>query len=333
MPARSSNPDTCFIEPFLEMMAAERGASANTIAAYRRDLREFTVFASQRKCSLTDIARKDVEAFLSGLGKQGALPQTVARKLSALRQLFQFLYTEHLRSDNPTATLETPKLAKRLPKTLTDGDMLALIAEAAKDSSPKGLRLSAMLELAYGAGLRVSELVSLTLAAVQVKDGGKTVETDFMLVTGKGNKERLVPLGAKAREALSKYLGVRQVFLLVDEGRRTKDKKQKSTDIRQSLSVYLFPYHRAGGHITRQQFGVMLKELAAKAGIDPEKISPHTLRHSFASHLLEGGADLRVIQELLGHSDISTTQVYTHVASSRLKRLVEEKHPLAKKKS
>jgi integrase/recombinase XerD len=167
----------------------------------------------------------------------------------------------------------------------------------------------------YGAGLRVSELVSLKLSALQLKEGQVNVQADALLITGKGNKERLVPINARSRESLTKYLGMRQVFLA--------DKKP---------SPYLFPYHRADGYVTRQQFGVMLKDLAVQCGIDPELLSPHTLRHSFASHLLEGGADLRVIQELLGHSDIATTQIYTHVAGSRLKKLVQEKHPLARRK-
>jgi integrase/recombinase XerD len=313
--ASSSNP---FIDQFLEMMAAERGAAANTIDAYRRDLRDFLGYVAKKKQTLETISRSGIESFLAGLASEGLSSQTVARKLSTIRQLFAFLYMEKLRGDNPTATLETPKLAKRLPKVLTIDDVLRLIDAAHKDASPKGLRLTAMLELMYGAGMRVSELITLKLSALQVREGGKRVTVDALLITGKGNKERLVPISSKAQIALSAYLDIRPVFLPSGE--------------KKIESPYLFPYSRAAGYITRQQYGVMLKELAISAGIDPEKISPHTLRHSFASHLLEGGADLRVIQELLGHSDISTTQVYTHVASSRLKKLVNEKHPLAKKK-
>lgn len=301
----------------MEMMAAERGASANTLDAYRRDLESFCSYTAAKKKKLGNISRAEIENFLGGLSASGMSAKSVARKLSAIRQLFQFLYTEKIRADNPTATLETPKLSRRLPKTLTGQDVAALIKNANEDSSPKGQRMSAMLELVYGAGLRVSELVSLKLSALQVKEGGKKVSVDFLLITGKGNKERIVPLGEKARAALSKYLEVRHVFI----GGGGKE-----------ISPYLFPYHRANGFITRQQFAVMLKELAVKSGIDPEKISPHTLRHSFATHLLEGGADLRVIQELLGHADIATTQVYTHVAGERLKKLVSEKHPLSRKK-
>ncbi|MFW0777997.1 MAG: site-specific tyrosine recombinase XerD [Rickettsiales bacterium] len=324
MPARSrktsavsSGEDRGFADQFLEMMAAERGAARNTLDAYRRDINEFMGYAARKKTNLSSIARSDIEKFLSSLKNSGLSAQTVARKLSAIRQLFAFLYTENLRKDNPAATLETPKLAKRLPKTLNADDIIALITAAREDESPKGLRMTAMLELMYGAGMRVSELVSLKLSALQMKEDVLRVETEFLLITGKGNKERLVPIGEQARTALSRYLEVRKVFVP-----QTKSK---------IANPWLFPYHRADGYITRQQFGVMLKELAVKAGIDSAKISPHTLRHSFASHLLEGGADLRVIQELLGHSDISTTQVYTHVAGARLKKLVKEKHPLAKK--
>lgn len=339
MQRRSSTPgspsrDYRFIEQFIEMMVAERGASGSTASAYERDLSDFLAFAERKKTSLPGVTRAQVEAFLAGLSHGGLSPQTVARKLSALRQFFQFLYSEKLRPDNPTATLETPKLPRHLPSTLTAADIAALLDAAHADESPRGLRLSAMLELMYGAGLRVSELVGLKLAALRVREGSKSVDADFLLVRGKGNKERLVPVHGKAREALSRYLEVRHIFIQ-GSGVRDQGSEKKSppiSDPRPPTSPYLFPYHRAQGYVTRQQFGVMLKELAGKAGIDPQKISPHTLRHSFASHLLEGGADLRVIQELLGHSDISTTQIYTHVAGDRLKKLVTEKHPLAKKK-
>ncbi|MDE3060431.1 MAG: site-specific tyrosine recombinase XerD [Pseudomonadota bacterium] len=318
MPRRSSarNSNSPLLDQFLEMMLAERGASANTVDAYRRDLVDFIAFLSSRKTTVQRVSRDMVEGFLKTLSRAGQSPRTAARKLSAIRQLFAFLYSEKLCDDNPAATLETPRLGRPLPKTLTVNDVAALLAAARDDTSPKGLRLQAMLELMYGAGLRVSELVSLTLAALQVKEGVHRVDADCLIIRGKGNKERLVPIHARAREALSKYMEIRHAFL---PGAR-----------HEAASAYLFPYHRAEGYITRQQFGVMLKELAVKANIDPEKLSPHTLRHSFASHLLEGGADLRVIQELLGHSDISTTQIYTHVASERLKKLVAEKHPLAK---
>lgn len=316
--ARPSAGDSRFIEQFLEMMVAERAASANTVAAYSRDLNDFSGFAREQKKTFAKLGRTDIERYLASLTRQGFSPQTSARKLSAIKQLFHFLYQEGLRSDDPAVALHTPKRAKPLPHTLTIDDMTQLITTARQDNTPAGLRLQAMLELMYGAGLRVSELVGLRMSELQVKEGSHEVRSDFIMIKGKGNKERLVPINDRARAALSAYLPVRQVFMPAAGTSGTK-----------AHSPYLFPYHRAKGFITRQQFGVMLKELALKAGIDPEKISPHTLRHSFATHLLQGGADLRVIQELLGHSDISTTQIYTHVAGDHLTKLVQEKHPLS----
>jgi integrase/recombinase XerD len=310
--AKSENHALC--DQFLEMMLAERGASANTIAAYRRDLADWLAHLQHKNQYLLTVGRDEVEKFLAQLSQAGLSAATAARKLSALRQLFQFLYQDKLRADNPTATLETPRMGRRLPKTLDLNDVRALLEAARGDETANGLRMAALLELLYGAGLRVSELVGMKLSALQLRHGSTQMEADFLLIRGKGDKERLVPVHEKARAALSRYLDVRPQFLQPKED-----------------SPYLFPYHRAQGHLTRQQFGVMLKELAIKANIDPQKLSPHTLRHSFASHLLEGGADLRVIQELLGHADISTTQIYTHVAGERLKKLVQEKHPLGKK--
>jgi len=315
--AKINSEDARLLEQFLEMMAAERGVSANTLDAYGRDLRDFLGFCALEKKRILRISKSHIELFLARLSQAQMSAPTLARKLSAIRQLFAFLYNEKLRADNPAISLDSPKLPKRLPNTLSNADITALLEAARQNDSPNGVRLQAMLELMYGSGLRVSELVSLKLSALQVQGGGKKIGVDFLIVRGKGNKERLVPMNDKACAALSSYLEVREQFL------REKEKSQKN-------SVWLFPYNRAEGYITRQQFGVMLKELAVKAGINPEKISPHTLRHSFATHLLEGGADLRVIQELLGHSDISTTQIYTQVAGERLNKLVQEHHPLAK---
>ncbi len=301
------------IEQFLEMMRAERNASANTVAAYERDLVGFREFLKTKKNTLLRVKKEGIEEYAGTLKGQGMAAPSIARKLSAARQFFRFLYTEKHRGDDPAATLDSPRLGRRLPKTLQAGGMVKLIEQARADTSPKGLRTLAMLELAYGSGLRVSELVSLKLGSVQVRADHTVAE--FLIVSGKGGKERMVPVGSSARAALKEYLGMRKVFL----------PENKS-------SIWLFPYARAKGYITRQQFGVWLKELALQSGLDPEEVSPHTLRHSFASHLLEGGADLRVIQELLGHSDIATTQIYTHVAGAHLKKLVEEKHPLSKKR-
>lgn len=317
------NDDALTLEQFLEMMVAERGASKNTLDAYRRDLRDFLGFLQHKQSTLAKAARGELEGYLQSLSQAGLSARTAARRSSSLKQLFEFLYTEKLRADNPAATLETPKLARQLPKTLQTGHMEALFAEAAKDKSLKGLRLLAMLELMYGSGLRVSELVNLKRTALQIKDGDVA---EFIMITGKGNKERMVPVGGKAREALKEYLSAQ---CLVPSAEKKIKSGHSTLGTRNAL--WLFPGAK-NKPMTRHNFALLLKALALKANLDPELISPHTLRHSFASHLLEGGADLRVIQELLGHSDISTTQIYTHVANAQLTKLVNEKHPLARKK-
>ncbi|MEK6747384.1 MAG: site-specific tyrosine recombinase XerD [Pseudomonadota bacterium] len=311
---KTNREDFLLVEQFIEMMVSERMASSGTVSAYKRDLLGFSGYCSSVGENVCKISRSSIEKYIASLNAEGVSVSTIARKLSVLRQFFTFLYTEKHRHDDPVSTIDSPKLPKRLPAVLTREDVLLLLEAARSDESAKGIRLQAMLELMYGAGLRVSELVSLKLSALQVREGRANVDADFIIVRGKGNKERMVPLHDKAKQALSHYLDVRSQFLG-----------------NQKLSPWLFPYHRAVGYITRQQFGVMLKELALKAQIDPAKFSPHTLRHSFATHLLEGGADLRVIQELLGHSDISTTQIYTHIAGDRLNKLVREHHPLGKK--
>lgn len=311
---KTNKEDDALVEQFLEMIVAERAVAADTVAAYKRDLHGFSGYCHDIGEHINKISTGSIEEFLASLSQAGISAPTIARKLSVLRQFFSFLYSEKHRPDDPAVSIDSPKLPRHLPSILGKQDVLLLLEAAREDNSARGLRLQAMLELMYGAGLRVSELVSLKLSALQVREGKTTVDVDFVIVRGKGNKERMVPLHDKARAALSRYLDVRKEFL--------GDQK---------TSLWMFPYHRAVGYITRQQFGVMLKELAVKANIDPQKFSPHTLRHSFATHLLEGGADLRVIQELLGHSDISTTQIYTHVAGERLNKLVHEHHPLARK--
>jgi integrase/recombinase XerD len=300
------------LSAFLDMLRAERNASNHTISAYQRDLADVASWLKSKKSTLLNASREELEAYLSCLHKQGMQPSSIARKRSSLKQWFGFAQSEGWRTDNPAEQLQAPKAARKLPKVMHTQAVDALLAAANEDTTPEGLRLMAMLELAYGSGMRVSELVALKLSEVFTL---KHDIRDMITIRGKGDKERLVPLGSKAKYALGNYLKVRPCFLRGG-----------------NESSYLFPYHRADGFITRQQFGVMLKELAVKVGIDPEMISPHKLRHSFASHLLEGGADLRVIQELLGHADISTTQVYTHVAIKRLREVVEQTHPLGNAK-
>ena len=294
--------DTGFlIENFLDMMAAERGAGANTLSAYRRDLLDFSGHAGLRKAT-----RDQVRSFINGLSASGLAASTQARKLSALRQFFGFLYAEGIRTDDPTQAIEAPQASRPLPKILSGDDLDRMLATAAQDTTPEGLRLTLIVEMLYGGGLRVSELAGIKLAAVQTKE-------NFIRVTGKGNKERLSPLNVQARAALDAYLAVRDEFV------PRHDKTNR----------YLFASRGEDGYLTRRRFHQLLKALALKAGLDPAKVSPHVLRHAFATHLVEGGADLRSVQTLLGHADIATTQIYTHVARDHLSRVVQAAHPLA----
>lgn len=259
--------------------------------------------------SVADALTEHVRAHMKRLDGQGMTACTMARKLSALRQFFRFLIAERLRTDDPTAAVDGPKLGRSLPKYLSEGDVEALLAAAEARPGAEGLRLTALLEILYATGLRVSELVALPLTAVS-RDGA------VLVVRGKGNKERLVPLGEMAFEALLSYLDVRGSF--VAKGDEADN------------NPFVFPSRAMDGHLTRARFGQLLKELAVDAELDRRKVSPHVLRHSFASHLLAHGADLRALQQMLGHADISTTQIYTHVLEERLKKLVQQAHPLAR---
>ena len=301
-----SRGNASLIEAFLDMMSAERGASRNTLAAYRRDLIDLAAVVSLRAAT-----RKDLKRYLVTLAASGMAASSQARRLSAYRQFFAFLYSEGRRPDDPTNAIEAPRRQRPLPKVLSAEDVTKLIDAATVDAaqSAEGRRLLAMLEILYAGGLRVSELVSLPLAAAQSRDG-------FILVRGKGNKERLAPLNIHAQTAIAAWLEVRDGSL--PKGAKT--------------SKYLFPSRSADGHITRRRCHQMLKALALKAGIDPEKLSPHVLRHAFATHLVEGGADLRSVQTMLGHADIATTQIYTHVAKDRLTSVVSSAHPLGRAK-
>ncbi|MFO1241868.1 MAG: tyrosine recombinase [Rickettsiales bacterium] len=306
--------DAHLIEEFLTMLAAERQAAANTIAAYRRDLEAISAFLHKKKTTLAGASADHITAWLNHLsGKEHVSERTAARKLSAVRQLYKFMVDEDFRKDNPTGDTEGPRLGRYLPEVLSHEDVDRLLAEAAGDGSAEGARIHAFLQILYASGLRVSELVSLKLSHIQhIKNKERAA---YLYIHGKGGKERVAPLHPAALSALDNYLALRGQFL-------SKAKKD---------SPWLFPSHGKTGHLTRQRLGQLLKELALRANIDPQKVHPHVLRHSFASHLLAGGADLRVIQELLGHADISTTQIYTHVAQARLKEVVLKKHPLARK--
>jgi integrase/recombinase XerD len=297
------------IEAFLEMLAAERGAAKLTLAAYAADLRDAARFLGKEdEAALTWASSDDLRRYLASLAAARRTPRTAARRLSALRQFFGFLLQSGVRVDDPTADLDGPRLGRPLPKILSAEEAAALAAAAAAKPGPEGRRLQCLVELLYGSGLRVSELVGLPLAAA--KRAGS-----MLVVRGKGDKERLVPLGEPARAALEAYLEMRGAFLKPG-----------------AASRWLFPSRGAEGHLTRRRCGQLLKELAVAAGIAPERLSPHVLRHAFASHLVDRGADLRAVQEMLGHADIATTQIYTHVQGERLERLVATHHPLARKK-
>jgi integrase/recombinase XerD len=292
-------------EAFLEMLAAERGAAALTLDAYGRDLADFAGFLGRKPIDSAD--ETDLRRYLARLEEIGLSPRTAARRLSALRQFHKFLLSDGIRTDDPTASLDGPRQGRRLPKLLSEAEVTALIAAAARNQTPEGLRLSAILELLYASGLRISELVSLPLAAVARGEA-------YLTVRGKGGKERLVPIGGGARAALDAYLAIRAGFL--EPGKPAR---------------WLFPSRGAGGHLTRNRCGQLLKALALEAGLDPAKLSPHVLRHAFATHLLAHGADLRSVQQMLGHADIATTEIYTHVDVDRLTRLVTTAHPLARR--
>ncbi|NOT39462.1 MAG: site-specific tyrosine recombinase XerD [Alphaproteobacteria bacterium] len=294
------------LEAFLEMLSAERGAAVHTLDAYRRDLLDFAGHLRKKGRAFTNSSAADIRDYLASLSAAGLKASTQARRLSALRQLHRFLFDEDIRTDDPTSAIESPKRGRPLPKVVTEGQTQALIDAAAALEGPEAIRLLCIVELLYASGLRVSELVTLPLAAA-------SGERRMLLVKGKGGKERLVPLGTPAREAIKTYLVVRPRFL------PQLERAQR----------FLFPSRGVEGHLTRRRVAQLLKDLAVKAGVDPRKLSPHVLRHAFASHLVAHGADLRSVQQLLGHADIATTQIYTHVQDERLRRLVAEKHPLA----
>jgi len=305
--------DAGLIDAFLEMLSAERGARKNTLLAYRRDLEDAV---EELRGPLRDASATDLEAYCANLMRRGLAPATSARRISALRQFFHFLLLDNHRADDPTTRLEPPRRARSLPKTLQTEEIERLIDATKVDDPAVSARDRAIVEMLYASGLRVSELVGLPLKATP-KPGA-----NFMMITGKGGKERLAPLHDRAIAAMRDYLAVRDVLL------------PKAAAARERAQKWLFPSRTASdGKLTRLRVVQLLKECAQRANIDPARVTPHVLRHAFATHLVEGGADLRTVQTLLGHADIATTQIYTHVAEGRLRDLVETKHPLAKKKS
>ena len=294
------------------MMSAERGASPNTIAAYRRDIRDFAQHCASHRTDLAGATLVHVRGHLQQLSAASVKASSQSRKLSALRRFYTFLYSDGIRPDNPCSTIDSPRVTRPLPKVLSPEECLALInaARGQTADTPEARRLHCIVEMLYASGLRITELVGLPLSTVRAVQHS-------IFIRGKGGRERLVPLGEPARLALQQYLQIRPLFL--PAGHKT-------------AAHYLFPSRGAKGYLTRRRCHQLLKQLAFQAGIEPGRLSPHVLRHAFATHLVEGGADLRSVQSLLGHADIATTQIYTHVARERLRAVVENAHPLARSK-
>ncbi|WP_372884878.1 site-specific tyrosine recombinase XerD [Shimia sp.] len=305
--------DYRWISTFLDAQAAEMGAARNTQEAYARDLRDFADWCAGRGCGFQGATRADVEAWLIDCEAQGLAQSTRARRLSAVKQLFRFAFEEGWRDDNPAIQIKGPGRAKRLPKTLEVIEVDRLLEAARKTGRTPAdkLRNTCLMELLYATGMRVTELVSLPVAAARG-------DPDMLLIRGKGGKERMVPLSPGARTALTAWLKQRDAM---DEKSAAKTGKH---------STFLFPSRGKAGHLTRHWFYTLIKDLAVSGGIAPDRVTPHTLRHAFATHLLANGADLRAIQTLLGHADIATTEIYTHVLDERLSELVHSHHPLAK---
>lgn len=287
------------------MMAAERGAGKNTLDAYKRDLSDFANFLATRRIETIAASGEDIRDFLADLAERQLSSATAARKLAAVRQFHRFLFTDGLRSDDPAANISSPKQGRPLPKVLSEADVERLLEAAHAKTGEEGMRLACLVELIYAGGLRVSELIGLPLRAVPR-------ERDHLVILGKGNKERRVPIGRHAQEALGIWLACRARLQLTP-----------------LQAQFVFPSRGKLGHLTRQRFHQMLDSLALDAGIDPKHISPHVMRHAFATHLLERGADLRSLQTMLGHSDVATTEIYTHVSDGRLAQLVHDHHPAA----
>lgn len=318
MPKPDLNP---LVDSFLDMLTSERGAAHNTRQAYWRDLADVSLFLKKNRSNDVDKATTDdLKAYLKdlaekthakGANKSKIAVRTVARRLSALRQFYRYLISENVRENDPTATIESPKQTRTLPKTLSESEVTQLIKTAGETGTAESVRLVCLLEMLYATGLRVSELVGLPMSAI-----GE--DNQFIMIAGKAGRERMVPLTDPAQKALKDYANVRKQFIGADEGGRQ--------------SSWLFPSRTSdSGHLTRQRFAQLLKDLARDAEVDEDRVSPHVLRHAFATHLLSNGADLRSVQKMLGHADIATTQIYTHIVGEGLKKTVDEKHPLSKK--
>lgn len=298
-----------YVERFLEMIVAEKGLSKNTQESYLRDLRQFMGYVDAKELNLLTVQPDNLSEYIHHLSDLHLKDTTLMRHVSTLKQFYRFLVGEELRADDPTSLLLRPKKSKILPKLLSETEINILLETAFQDKTEEGLRLYAFLELLYASGLRVTELATLPQDALLLTEA-------VMLIEGKGGKERMVPLNRHALQAVQNYMKVRSCFV----------------PHHQKGSKWLFPSYGKAGHITRQRIGQLLKALALQAGLQAEKISPHVIRHAFATHLLNGGADLLTVQMLLGHADISTTQIYTHVVNKKMVQMVEDCHPLSKQR-
>ena len=308
------------VDSFLDMLTTERGAAMNTRQAYWRDLADFSLYLRDTfSKEIVDVTTEQIKSYLEdlsnkihvkGQNKAQIATRTVARRLSALRQFYRYLVSENIRKDDPTSTIESPKQTRTLPKTLSEAEVSTLIKTAGQGGGADSVRLVCLLEMLYATGLRVSELVGLSMSAI-----GEDMQ--FIMIAGKGGRERMVPISEPAQKALKSYLDVRKQFI--------------SPDDKGTQAQWLFPSRTSeSGHLTRQRFAQLLKDLADAAQIDADRVSPHILRHAFATHLLSNGADLRSVQKMLGHADIATTQIYTHIIGDKAKKTVEDKHPLSK---
>ena len=304
-----------YIEQFLEMTVAERGIAKNSVLSYKRDLLDFRIFLSKNKLLELKITSNDIDSYIKTLAQNNIAARSINRKISTLKSYYNFLISEGHTDYNPSLIVDLPKYSSKLPEILSIENIRTLLEYCNQDIAPEGIRLSSMIHLIYASGLRVSELVSLKLVDIASGIDASDIRKTFS-VKGKGGKERIVVINDGTKQILEEYLEIRELFC-----------KGKSNNAKQ----YFFASSSKEGHMTRQNFALQLKKASLNSGLDPDVISPHVLRHSFASHLLEGGADLRVIQELLGHSDISTTQIYTHVQTDHLKKTLDQFHPLKNK--
>ena len=319
------------IKSFLEVIYIEHGLAENTISSYKNDLRLFSSFVESKNTNFLDLNENIITDYLQKLYNDNISPTSVSRKISTIRTFFQFLEQENHRNNNPASNITKPRNNRKLPKVLTEKEVLLLIKTVNQDNSDFGIRLSCMLEILYASGMRVSELVSLPISVIQkvVNDDNNITLKNYLIIKGKGDKERITPLNNSALEILIKYLNLREEigqkeskWLFPGNFRINKNLIDKNYSTRPLVN---------DKHLTRQRFHQMLKELALITGIDEYRVSPHIIRHSFASHLLNNGINLRILQELLGHSDISTTQIYTHILDTKLQELIRKHHPLAKK--